>query len=345
VQVPELLPEPERDAPAVVHLIGEPLFVPPPMEEPPVRLPQADLVKVELPKVELPLVEVPLVLAPVPPPPPLPSPPPVIEPVNLTVPELPMDRVQMADVSPLVYRDTTPGDTPMLRNWKTLALCSLMTTTLVVQVPAPATAGGQAKEEDKALLKRLDALDETIKASFKGVQADIKGLKEGLAADSESLKKAREDLVTQSLSLTAANRRIKDLETAVEAIRSELSALREPGAARTGLDKASVEQIKSKLGDIEQAILKLAPTTSRVALSPPVTLATTGRVMLVNLYPESLLFFVNGKEYRVPAGENRLLDNVPAGSLNYQVFASGWGMQPGKSTVLSPNETFTLTAR
>src|SRR5439155_50355 len=82
----------------------------------------------------------------------------------------------------------------------------------------------------------------------------------------------------------------------------------------SGIDKASVEEIKSKLGAIEQAILKLQPSTSRIALSPPAP-SSSGRVVLVNLYPEMLLFVVNQKSYRVAPGANVPVDNVPAGGL------------------------------
>ncbi len=235
----------------------------------------------------------------------------------------------------------------MLRNWKSLALVSLMTATVSVQVPAPATAGDK---DNKALLERLDVLQETIKKSFEGVSAEIGGIKADLKAQKGDLKTIRDDIdvlkddgLKQRLDMANANGKIKQIETALDKIRSDLEALRvrESLPSKPGLDKASVDEIKMKLGGIEQAILKLLPSTNRIAMSPP---SSTARVVLVNLYPEELLFLINQRPYRVAPGAN-LPAEVPAGTLNYEVISGTWGQRAKNSTTLAPNETFTLTAR
>jgi hypothetical protein len=283
--------------------------------------------------VDLPVVEMPLAIAP---PPALPSPPPwppAIEPAKLTVEEPPLMPFQVADTNPLIYREPSPGDTPMLRNWQSLALCSLITTTFV-QVTAPAVAG----EKEKTVLERLEALDKTIKKSFEGVQADIKAVREEL----ENVKK---DGLKHGRDLTAAEDNLKKVEKSLGQLTVDVNLLRNRDtAARPAIDKASMDQLKSKLGDIEQAILKLLPSTNRISLASPST-STTGRVMLVNLYPEELLFVVNQKSYRVLPGVNTPLDNVAAGALTYEVISPTWGSRARNTTTLSPNETFTLTAR
>ena len=335
VDIPELLPVPKLDEPAVIaNVTGEPPLLTASARAVPLPGPLMALPPLELPRVELPLEPAP---APPPPlePPPLLPPTAQIRPANLTSPLVVPD--QVADTNPLVYRELTPGDTPMLRNWKTLALCSLLTTTVFVQVPAPAVA------DDKAILERIESLQKTIKDSFDGVQTDIKGLKQEFGSQKDALKKIKDDMIEQGLGL---NRKVKDLESALDLIRADLDALRKRDlfSDKAGIDRSGVEDIRTKLGSIENALLKLQPSTSRTSMSPAVP-ASTGRVVLVNLYPEELLFVVNQKTYRVAPGANLPIESVPAGPLAYEVISGTWGLRARNTTPLAPHETFTLTAR
>jgi hypothetical protein len=253
---------------------------------------------------------------------------------SLTAPAL---LLEQAATYPLVYRELTPGDTPMLRNWKTLAWCSLLTTTVFVQVPAPAMA------DEKEVLERIASLQKTVKDSFEGVQSEIKALKAEIGSQKEALKKFKDDNIEQALGL---NRKVKDLETALDLIRVDVDVLRkrEGFSDKAGLDRSGLEDIRTKLGSIEHALLKLQPSTSRTSMSPSVT-APTGRVVLVNLYPEELLFRINDKNIRVAPGANFPLEGIPAGSLSYEVISGIWGLRARNTTTLASNETFTLTAR
>jgi hypothetical protein len=279
------------------------------------------------------------------------SEPPLLPPLPMSLPALPPAEAitltalepaplptQITAVNPLVYRESTPGDTPMLRNWKTLALCSLLTSAVLVQAPVLA--------DEKAVLEKIDALQESIKKSFDGVSKDMGDFKAEFKKIRDSISTLEDDGVKQRLDLANTNAKVKQIEGALEKIRGEVETLRlrEPTVAKTGIDKGSVDDIKAKLGSIEQAILRLQPSTSRVAMSPPAA-STTGRVVLVNLYPEELLYLINGKSYRVAPGANVPVDLVPAGSLNYEVISGTWGLRAKNTTTLAPNETFTLTAR
>ena len=178
-------------------------------------------------------------------------------------------------------------------------------------------------------------------------------LKVELLAQKGDLKKIGKDIdvlnddgVKQRLGETKANAKIKQIEGALEKIRTELNVLRnrEPTIAKTGVDNGSVEEITTMLGSIAQALLKLQPSTNRIAMSSPSTSAT-GRVVLVNLYPEELLFVVNHKKYRVAPTASMPIDMVASGPLNYEVISGMWGLRAKNTTTLAPNETFTLTAR
>ncbi len=219
----------------------------------------------------------------------------------------------------------------MLRNWKTLALYSLMTTAVYVQVPSPAAA--QDKEKEKNLVDSIDQLKKTIDDSFKGVRADFMALKDEVMI-------IQDDGLKQRLSLSAAAGKIEDIEKALDDLKIKVQSGSASKAA--GIDKSSVEEIKLKLGAIEQAILKLQPATSRIAMAPP---ASVGRVVLLNLYPEKLLFVVNDKSYVVPANSTVSLDNLPAGTLTYELIADYWGSRGRNSSKLAANETLTLTAK
>jgi hypothetical protein len=337
VDIPELLPEPALDRPAAIAKVsGEPPLLPQPAVAMAMPWPITPETPPNLPKAELaPVLEA---LPPPPLVPPLLPPSADLLPAGLTVAPVVPD--QVADVSPLVYRELTPGDTPMLRNWKTLALCSLLTTTVFVQVPAPAAA------DEKAVLERIDSLQKTIKDSFDGVQVDIKGLKAGLGSQKDDLQKVKDDSALQGLGLNKIAAKVKDIETTLEQIRLDLEALRkrEPYSDKAPTDRAGLEDIRTKLGSIESALLKLQPSTSRTSMSPSLP-ASTGRVVLVNLYPEELLFRINDKNYRVGPGTNLPVENVPAGNLTYEVISGFYGLLKHSTSPLAANETFTLTAR
>ncbi len=184
-------------------------------------------------------------------------------------------------------------------------------------------------------------MSKTINGSIADVKQDILELKK----DYDALKKLKDNANTDWLAL---NRKIEEMEKSLTAIRGELDSLRKapPQFAKTGVDKDGVEDIKKQLVAIEQAILKLLPSgPGRISMASPVpAVSTSGRVVLINSYQEPLLFIINKKPYRVLPGVNQPIENVPSGTLNYEVWADNWGMRAQNSTSLAPNETFTLTA-
>lgn len=215
------------------------------------------------------------------------------------------------------------GDSPMLRTWKSLELAAILAAAFTAQPVLFAGEGGK-KDDIKEILKRLDGIDSYL-------TKDLAKIFEKVASDHNSLKG---DFLKARVDLDAVTLRMDMLEKAVDKLTKRLSGELSP------IDKASLDEIKSKLGQIEQTLAKMQGP-NRTAFSPP----NTGRIMLVNLYPEELLFVVNGKNYRVPPNRTMPLDGQPAGVLTYEVIADRFGMIVRKTSTLDPNETFTITAR
>lgn len=297
------------------------------------------------PMLELPPVEAPPLVVVTPrlePPPPEPVPVPVVA----LVPA-PEDK----DHYPLVFNQEPSGDTPMLRNWKMLALYSM---TVVVVTAPPVVA---QTDDYKTILERLDKMDRTLAKSFEGISADISALKNEVLSAKNQITSVQKDLtllqgdtLSQKVELDKAAKKVETLESQIAKLRTELDDLkRRPSAepAPQPLDKASLDDLRLKLGGIEKAILglNLTPPQERVSKSPPAAPAAVGRVMLVNLYPEELLFVINQRTFRVPAGGSLPVEAVPSGSLAYEVLSPTWGLRARRTTSLAPNETFTLTAR
>ena len=313
---------------------------------------------------------------------PLVPPPQTVEPVP--IPDVQLTRLWAAGNSaddaisePVVYlpRAAADGESPMIRNWKVLALSSLLAA-LTPAAQAPALAG----EAEKALTKSVDDLKRTVDGLNKRVEAlsttngsgesvieEIKKLEKAVLSH---LSKARQDLTKdiaelkdeqfrqklQIQTLQALSKKLEDTDNEIATLYGEVRKLRkmllnEPTAPAVPravpvpeVDRTGLEEIRGRLTAIEQALAKLQPGPStRTALSPPAT-SNFGRVMLVNHYAEDMLFIINNKPFRVGAGVTLPIDSVPTGSLTYEVVSPTWGRRAFSTTTLMPTETLTLTA-
>ena len=228
-------------------------------------------------------------------------------------------------LTPFVAMNVNPGETPMIRNWKMVAFYSLFASVIS---QAPAFAG--EKEDIKKVLEKLDKLQK----SADDIKDDVKGLK-------TDVTKLQGDFGGLSSKVGSNTIKIEELENNYKDLKLKLEAL----ASRKGIsgDKVSIEEVKAMLSSIEQAILKLTPGEKRVALSPPTTSA--GRVVLVSVYGERLMFLLNNKSYVVEPNTTLPIDGVPAGALTYEVRSPTFGVVSRGNTMLNPNDTFTLTAR
>lgn len=236
----------------------------------------------------------------------------------------------------------------MIRNWKTLALYSLLA---VAPVAAPMPAA--AADVDEPTQKRIDGMLSTMGDAIKALNLATQGIGElrkdvrATQTDIENLKttavKLRADVDGSGTRMDDLQKLINNLDAEVKYLRKRLNESSVPSALPS-LDKASLEDLKRHLISIEQAILRLKPAEpeSRVALSPP---APTGRILLSNLYNEELLFVINQQKLRVPPGTAVPLEAVPAGPFTYEVMSPTFGLVRARTAATLPaNETFTLTA-
>jgi hypothetical protein len=254
------------------------------------------------------------------------------KPAPLKPPELmpPVITVQAAlplaleQLSPFVALNVNPGDTPMIRNWKMVAFYSLFTSALG---QAPMFAGEKEVKKDE-IIERLQKLQK----SADDIKDDVKGLKTEVSTLQANFLALSKDVGSNKL-------RIDDLENQIKDLRIRLGLVSGSG----GLDKAAWDELKAKLASIEQNVLRLSPTEVRKAMSPPLTSA--GRVVLVNVYGERLMFTLNGKSYTVEPNTTLPIEGVPAGALAYEVRSPTFGLVSRANTNLVANDTFTLTAR
>jgi archaellum component FlaC len=276
------------------------------------------------------------------------------------------------------------GETPMIRNWEILKTCAFLALTVpVLQQPIYAFGGGEQKsdpleairasladikarletvekrktpiQDNEELLSQINKLDKTIRNQMAGVNDNLQSLTTEVQGLKKSIADIKADVVALQGEQLKQKLQIESTKTQIDLVNEQIAKLQKKFVAgETGpvdpktpvVEKANLEDIRLKLGSIEQAILKLAPGKDRIAMSPPTTppATNTGRVVLVNMYSEDMLYIVNGRTYRVAPNASRVLEAVPAGTLTYEVVSPTWGSRSNDRTVLGGNETFTISA-
>lgn len=316
-------PAQEAPAPAAelkIPSLEEEDAVPPRPPEPP-PAPKGEVKGPQEPE----LIEPAVPLVPPPLPPPAPPEPRAPEPPVPAPPVL--ARAKPAEEPPAVPPfQASREESPMLRTWKLVGWSTLLAAAVTA---APALA---QDKDTKAILERLDKMEESWKQTIRDIAKDISGL-------NEDVRVLKGDVLGQKIKVGENSKILAGLDDQVMKIRKELDALRLriPAEIPSGIDRAALDDLRNRVAQLEQALRQSSP---RVSLSPP----TPARVMLVNQYSEELLFRVNDKDYRVAAGNSTRVEGVPSGNLTYEVLSPTWGRRALKTTTLSPSETFTITA-
>ena len=224
----------------------------------------------------------------------------------------------------------------MMRTWKLLALPAVLTAALSA-APTVVTAGGQG-EGDKPVLERLDKMDKAVQDAFKKISDEMLLLKGDALIAKTGLQKAQEKIDQLEKDMAQALRDVTKLRVEADELRKRGSSSTE--ALYPPADKAGLDDIKSRLGKIEQELTRIAGSSS-TSQSP----ARVGRLRLVNEYSEELLFLVNGRSYRVAPGTTQQVEEVPTGAFTYEVISPTWGLRARNTPVLAAGETFTISAR
>ncbi|MBI3822341.1 MAG: hypothetical protein HY289_06645 [Planctomycetes bacterium] len=271
-----------------------------------------------------------------------------------------------ACTDPVVYLHPCPshrGDTPMIRNWKTMTMFSLLSAAAVVLVPPPAVVIANDKKDPPVEVKGIDELIKSIDALSKRIEAlekkkaptvdqdaltdlirtelrsEIKKLENG--ALKELTSKLEEARLRHKLDSESYQKQIDKLTGDIASLQKKLA----DGPSTPQFDKGFIEETRSDLKSIKDALAKIGPTETRKMMAAPINGgAKLGRVMIVNLYHDDLLFLINGKDFVIPAGRSRLLEEIPVGTVQYRVHSARWGKLVDQSTTLAAGETFTLTA-
>ena len=261
---------------------------------------------------------------------------------------------------PFIYQQrctSQPGESPMIRNWKTLTMVSLLSTAAITFAPQPAVVVAEErvkKDKEPVEVKGLDELQASMNKLIDRIDKLEK--KKAPAIDQEALtqvireeiraelKKAQDavksDLAAMQQVQLMHKRDIDRLFDEIGGLHKKLAAMN----ATPAVDKAFMEEFRGSLKTLNETIAKLAPTKERKMMSPPINgSANQGRLVIVNLYNRELLFIINGANHRVPAGTSKILD-VPTGTLRYVVAADGMGILSDQTTTLAAGDTFTLSA-
>jgi len=257
--------------------------------------------------------------------------------VELTPPPL----VETCD-DPIIYVQqctSQRGDSPMIRNWKTLTMYSLLSAAVVAFAPQPAVVFATEKDLPTNVDGQDKKLSDADKDAIAGIlRQELKKLEDGVLANLQKSVHALEGKVSDlQIEQLKHKLQIEQQKFLIDQLTKRLDA----ASASPVVDKAMMDTLKA----IQDGITKLAPTQKRSSAYPSNgTAANSGRVMLVNQYSDELLFIVNGVGHRLPPQTSKLVENIPVGTLGIEVFSTRFGVFNRQATTLAGGETFTLTA-
>jgi hypothetical protein len=256
--------------------------------------------------------------------------PPKPETVETPNPVVPVAAAELAPMCSSAQCVLHQGDIPMTRTWKTFGLQTVLAAALL----ATPTTGNAAKDSEK----KVEGKKKTLTERIEKLEKDLSRLSTSIVDIEATLlrteKKADEiEKIEDRVKASFAN-----VKKSLDGFGSELKALKEANTKKTGDydTKKEIDDIRASLEKINKRLDSLRPDVSVRRYPPP---SETGRVLLVNRYPEEITFIVNGISYRLAPGVSRLIDGIPAGSFTYEVFSPSFGRVGGKTTTLLPSET------
>jgi hypothetical protein len=227
----------------------------------------------------------------------------------------------------------------MTRNWKALGLAALL-------VAAVGTASARPDPEKpvnvQKQLEEIQATLHTMNQNFERIGNDMRdmGLRGARAAQDIRDLQDRVTLIEQQLrsqrsmlrAVQAATQDVRDLQDRLAL--EPRPAL--PDAGRRSFSYTPTQDLRNLEERLAALEARLSGDERRFSFTPEAP-RRTGTLRLENRSPYGATVTVNGIPYPVPAFETRLVQNVPAGALTYEVAADGFG-------VIRPPVTRTLNA-
>lgn len=278
-----------------------------------------------------------------------------------TLAQMPAGEGETCD-EPVVYLQPCTlqrGDSPMMRTWKTVSMISLLAGAVTLAPPplfAQEEKGIVGKDEPlNALKKSVDALTVRI-GELEKKKLDVDGINETMVNEFKKLNGTLSEISKSinSVKLDVNNLKATQIEqkAQIDELAKRLQALEKSGpgpVAAPKVDKEFMDELRELRGSIkalQDTVAKLGPTEKHISAYPNGNGAAvkTGKVVLVNLSSDMVLFVINGSGYRLAPGASKVLENVPAGALHYEAFADGWGLLQDRLTMLPAGDTFTLAA-
>jgi hypothetical protein len=169
----------------------------------------------------------------------------------------------------------------------------------------------------------------------------------GQAAASSDVKKSEEAKQLEEIQkqLSELKKEVSQAATVLGSVGQELRSQRTDAALRAQSTQSQVNELKDEVSRLRNEVSylrQLATATTREAGSPPeVPLTPTGRVEMINTYPEEVAIVVNRRTYRISPKETRLSEPIPAGTFTYEVL----GYRSQQTRDLRANAIYTIWVR
>jgi hypothetical protein len=142
---------------------------------------------------------------------------------------------------------------------------------------------------------------------------------------------------------TDLQKAVQGLQKSVDGIKSDVGDLRKESQLSVQNNEKKINDLKDEIAkiklDIEQINTRIAAPQRIAAFSPVEPVASTGRVEMVNTFPEAVTIVVNRLSYTLVPGDKRLSEPVPAGTFTYEVL----GITPPRTRTIGANQVFTVS--
>src|SRR5262249_5364717 len=126
----------------------------------------------------------------------------------------------------------------------------------------------------------------------------------------------RADAETNAKNIEQLQKDFKDLRRDLEILQNEVRTNSVRGA-QTAADIREILRRLDQMASTQETVRRYAPPPPDAV--PGAAAPTTGTITVRNQYTADATISINGRPYRVPAGREARIGNVPLGPINYDV--------------------------